>query len=346
MWSWRACGVCALGVVWLVACGDGPRRGGAGESCTSADDCKSGLACVAQVCVEGRDGGDGPGGGPGAACGARRDCAAGYACVSGACQAQSAGMQPAGNRYSGAGETCQAKNDCEGDLVCQSSVCRPVELALDRTPKSCHRIECATADDCCKSFVPNPNCDTYEQNCKTDPVFCATYRSLCVCSQDCVDDVCVAGAPGCMDDGECTSQQTPFCVDNKCRQCASDGDCPGMDAQCVGGACMAACAVDENCPLLHACVDKACVETGCKSDRECAFLTKDVRGACKAGKCTVPCEQDADCASPPGVTPSAERAFEVCEAGECKFVGCDDDAQCRALFDLQNMPGNVRAVCK
>jgi hypothetical protein len=325
------------------------RRGGERDSCTSTNDCRDGLACIAQVCTSDRgNGGIGGTGsdeedaGPTASCGARRDCPTGMMCVSNVCRAQSMGTPP-GTRYSGRGESCQAKNDCAGDLACEMNVCREVNLPLARTKKSCHRVECAKQEDCCTSFVPNANCAMYKMNCETDPIFCNTYRSLCECSLTCMDQMCVTGAPGCKADGECTSQQTPFCVDSRCAQCASDGDCPGMGAKCVAGTCMAACTIDENCPLLHSCKEGKCVDTGCKSDRECAFVTKNPRGACSSdGTCHVPCDADADCAMPTDPT----SGFQVCDSGECVFVGCESDAECRALLGLENQTGTVHAECR
>jgi hypothetical protein len=217
--------------------------------------------------------------------------------------------------------------------------CRDVTLAIDHTPKACHRVECASAEECCQNFVPNENCEAYRQNCELDPIFCNTYRNLCECNLDCEDEICVAAAPGCSDNAECTSQQTPFCVEGRCRQCDADSSCPGTGTQCVEGVCMAACTIDENCPLLHACQDSACVEVGCRSDRECVFVTGDALAVCRDEECKVPCDADTDCVS-------EQERFQVCEQGECVFVGCESDVECRALLMLESAPGNVRAVCR
>jgi hypothetical protein len=189
--------------------------------------------------------------------------------------------------------------------------------------------------------MPNANCATYKMNCDTDPIFCNTYRSLCECNKECMDEQCVAAAPGCMSNAECTSQQTPYCVDSKCRQCDTDSACPGAGNKCVEGVCMAACTIDENCPLLHACQAGACVDTGCKSDRECAFITKNSRAVCLETKCQAPCDVDADCAGDKNT-----KGFQVCEQGQCVFVGCETDVECRALLDLESQPGTAHAVCR
>jgi hypothetical protein len=329
-----------LGAVLSVACERDLIRGGEGESCTRRDDCEDGLSCLAQVCTSSPvgDAGTGPAAGLGEPCRARSDCGAGLICSANECVQGSAGVTP-GSRYSGRGESCQAKNDCVPELACVLGTCSDVTLAVAHTAKGCHRVECTVEEGCCADFVPNANCDAYRENCEIDPIFCNTYRNLCECNKECVDEVCVAAAPGCSDDAECTSLQTPFCVEGRCRQCNADSTCPGTGTQCVEGVCMAACAIDENCPLLHACQDSACVEVGCRSDRECVFVTSDALALCQDGECKVPCDADTDCAS-------EEERFHVCEQGQCVFVGCESDVECRALLGLESQPGKVRAVCR
>ncbi|MET0390507.1 MAG: hypothetical protein ABW321_31335 [Polyangiales bacterium] len=334
--------VCAL---CCVACSDEPKRGQRGESCTAANDCGDGLLCIQLVCVS-EAGGDAGVGTPDASlpsssCEARRDCPSGSMCVANECQPVSDGTSTS-TRYSGRGESCQAKNDCEPELSCVMGMCREDGLTLPHLEKSCYRVECESRDDCCATFVPNPNCETYRQNCETDPIFCNTYRSLCECALDCKDELCVAAQPGCMSDAECTSSQTPFCVEGKCSQCNRDETCPGGGAKCSAGVCMAACTTDANCPLLYACVDSTCVETGCQSDRECAFITKNARAVCRDSKCESPCQADADCIA----NDRTATGFEVCQDAQCRFVGCESDSECRALLNLAAVPGKVRAVCR
>jgi hypothetical protein len=327
-------------VVLLAGCKNESElaRGGAGESCTRRADCADGLLCVAQVCAVSPDAGTPLPSGEGGDCRARSDCQAGLTCNANRCAPAMVGVDP-DNRYGGRGESCTAKNDCEGELACVTNTCREVTLSLSHTAKDCHRIECAEAEDCCTSFVPNANCDAYRDNCETDPIFCNTYRSLCECSEECVDEMCVVAAPGCSMDAECTSSQTPYCVDSRCRQCNVDSSCPGAGTQCVDGVCMAACAIDENCPLLHTCEDSVCIEVGCTTDRECVFATGDSLAVCIDGDCRVPCDDDTDCVA-------EEERFQVCEDQQCVFVGCENDAECRALLELESTPGTAHAVCR
>lgn len=343
--SKKAIQVLLFAALLSPACDD-VKRGAEGESCTSRNDCEEGLQCIALTCVPrgSSGGGDASVAAPspaeqGEPCTSRRDCAVGLACIANRCTEQSAGMEP-GGRYSGRGESCAASNECASDLACVSNMCAAVTVGLEHTPKSCDRIECAADADCCAAFVPNPSCEQYRQNCETDPVFCNTYRSLCQCSQRCVDELCTTAAPGCTDSAECTSLQTPFCVEGTCVQCEADANCPGMGGKCVQGVCMSACTSDEQCPLLHACEDGACVDVGCRSDRECVFVSGDASSVCRDGKCQDPCDSDSDCAA-------EQQRFSVCVDSQCVFVGCESDAECRALLHLENQPSSkVRAVCR
>jgi hypothetical protein len=225
------------------------------------------------------------------------------------------------------------------DLACMGAVCARAAIALPMTAKQCHRVECAEDADCCAAFVPDANCAAYQENCEVDPVFCNTYRSLCECSLRCEEEACVAAAPGCQSNAECTSQQTPFCIEGSCRQCSRDANCPGDGTQCVDGLCMAGCGQDEHCPPLHACQEGECVDVGCASDRECVFLTGDVASICDDGMCRTPCVRDLDCGG------ETER-FQVCDEGQCVFIGCETDSECRALLQLSSQPGIAHAVCR
>jgi hypothetical protein len=335
-----ASAIAAAGMFGPVACDNEPPRGAAGESCTARGDCEDGLACVAQVCTQATQSGAASAETPAGECRARRDCPETSVCLDNRCEPSAPGA-PGDGRYSTRGESCQAKNDCAAGLSCVMGNCRVVEVGLGRTTKNCYRVECAEKSECCTSFVPPANCEEYKKNCDDEPVFCNTYRSLCECNLDCVGEICVTAEQGCSNNGECTSMQNPFCIEGKCVQCEDDTNCQGEGAKCSNGACVAGCTVDENCPILHACQSGACVEVGCQSDRECVFLTRDALAVCRDTKCQVPCDVDADCAGG-----SSTNSFQVCDQGQCVFVGCESDAECRALLGLQSMNTRARAVCK
>lgn len=263
-------------------------------------------------------------------------------CVDNSCQPMAMGMSTDA-RLGGRGESCAAANDCEPQLSCLTGMCRESGLALPHLAKACYRVECENKDDCCATFQPNANCEMYKANCDSDPIFCNTYRSLCVCSKTCDKELCVAETPGCKTDQECTSAQTPFCVDGTCHQCNQDSACPGgTSSKCAQGVCMSPCSDDANCPLLYACQNNACVRTGCQSDRECAFITNNPRAKCTDKMCKTPCSTDSDCAN----TDPTSNSFEACVDGQCKFVGCETDTECRAALGIAAMPGKIRAVCR
>jgi len=341
-------------------CGEERRRGGLGESCTAANDCSHGLACFAQRCVQSAlpsdDGGAQPGASTlpsaGARCGARSECATGLSCLDNVCRPMTVGTVDPNARFSGRGESCRAKNDCAPGLACVAATCREVDVPLTHTQKGCYRVECAVQADCCAAFVPNEKCETYRQNCETDPIFCNTYRSLCECGKDCVEELCVTTPPGCQTSAECTSMQTPFCLEGNCRQCDRDEACLDDGERCVQGMCLAACTLDENCPALHSCKEGKCTLTGCTTDRECAFAEQSPLAVCRMGKCQVPCAVDSDCAASESVNPrpgdetDPRLALQVCEAGQCVFVGCESNTECRALLSLESSRGDARAVCR
>lgn len=340
--TWLLAGGIALG-----ACG--PDLGAAGESCRARSDCQSDLACIAQVCAATGEAlgsatdvaATGDRGGVGESCTARRDCAAGLRCLDRICQAGAEGddrLVPAmasSGPFGNLGESCSARNDCDEGLSCIQSTCRSDSSGIARTAKSCDRVECDTGDDCCAGFVPNPDCPVFEANCAMDPVFCNTFNNLCVCARDCRENLCVGATPGCENDGECTSSQTPYCVEGGCRQCRDDSNCGGA-LKCIAGLCEAPCVRDEQCPFLFACQEGDCVEVGCRSKRECFFITRDDRVDCLGAECVVPCRRDADCSED----------FQVCDRGQCTFIGCETDAECRAALGLENSNDVVTARCR
>ena len=311
------------------------RRGATGESCTSRDDCQTGLVCSGQVCLTDPESDGSDGEAVGGECQARRDCRSGLVCMENLCT--DAPADEAQGALSGRGESCAAKNDCRAEFACVMNVCRDVTVDLELTVKNCIRVECESPEDCCANFTANPQCEIYAENCQIDPIFCNTYRSLCECNVTCEQSLCVSGAPGCGSNAECVSQQTPFCVEGECVQCDSDSSCPGTGTRCLDGVCTAACERDEHCPLLHACGDGECADVGCTTDRECVFMTGDIGAVCTDDGCLVPCERDTDCGT--------EDSFQVCAEGQCVFVGCETDAECRALLGLESRSDSATAVC-
>jgi hypothetical protein len=99
------------------------------------------------------------------------------------------------------------------------------------------------------------------------------------------------------------------------------------------------------------------VATGCSSDRECVLAAssgqvgggEDARlSKCLPSDldpaiftCKIPCENDGSCGS----------EFQVCDNGYCRFIGCENDEECRSYLGLANLDTDLypfipRAVCR
>src|SRR5690606_20792808 len=130
---------------------------------------------------------------------------------------------------------------------------------------------------------------------------------------------------------------TPLCGDDgTCVECLADEDCE--DEDCIDGRCGPECKVDTQCGLFESCTNDKCVYVGCETDRECVLsghadgCDREPRVAvCHAeggiGTCVIPCDIDAQCA-----------ATEVCLDGVCEYIGCETNAECKAIAGLRNRP--------
>jgi len=239
-------------------------------------------------------------------------------------------------RLGAPGESCTARNDCAEGLACLRSVCVPVGASFTVTGKDCYRIECEADGDCCADFTPSADCDFYQMRCEADPMDCAGFRTLCQCNDLCVEQRCANAGPACMLDTDCPSFSTPFCTAGRCVECREHADCTFEGDRCVDGACARGCLGPDDCPALHGCEAGRCVPAPCSSARECAFALGDARGRCTGGSCSLACTDDLEC--------DVSR-FEVCHDAECRFAGCETDAECRALFGSALTDG-ARAVCR
>lgn len=336
-----ALGLCAL--VGLVATGcdeeTKTERGQLGENCTRADDCGSGLACVAGVCAsEGllgvMDAGQTePRGAEGESCARRADCRSGLACVAAVCVAE--GSMPQGANPGEAGgrnETCSTHRDCQAGLGCYGSRCREKNADLTVTGKACVRANCIEAADCCEFFTPSVSCPMYEANCLADAGVasdnaCRWYDLYCTCTETCVDNLCVQ--PQCQTDVDC-GISGDVCVGGACHECAADADCEYRDDDSVcndQGACELPCTRDEQCASTEQCVDGDCLHVGCISDLQCKNMggPSAQLAVCMEGDCVLPCEADAECGS-----------TQACSEGRCQDIGCSSDTECRLLLGINN----------
>lgn len=245
-------------------------------------------------------------------------------------------------RFARKGEACETTNDCAPGLACMPqasgvSICVLGAFAVSQSAKECAIVECTSAQDCCPT--PPSTCASDLALCLQDAGIssqsaCARYNAQCVCDttrRDCEQSKCVTK---CSDNNECLSSGNRYCSGGKCVQCSTDNDCGSASSgfKCISGQCEPPCKGDGDCPGFERCVAERCVESGCVTNRECVAFTKNVEATCGTDrKCIVPCQTDLECGNPKGYT------FFSCVAGQCLFLGCDTDKDCRLLFP--NFPG-------
>lgn len=362
-------------VAFFAACGGGDdiqtvqpqTRGERGETCLARNDCEAGLACINSVCSKNDfdvsstakhcDRID---------CSTNEDCCgdkpseAPAKCANRAsiCQTPTLpGCTPStctSDAQCGAGEcgrgfcsnssaSCDDETDCAG--VCSGGFC-------SGTGNSC-----TTAGECDSGTCQSRSCQcqnpAYEP---TDPI-CSDPECTDVCVLKCDEEQCVPDV-SCEVDSDCLGNANGrICDAGRCVECNDDEQCLGDNDSCVNNVCTEPCTQNEQCPLFHSCTDGECVESGCTSDRECilaagrgsgsredARLSKCLPSADNKDikECKIPCENDGACGS----------ELEVCEAGFCKFVGCDSDEECRTYLGIENQNRNgaqpfvSRAVCR
>jgi peptidoglycan-associated lipoprotein len=125
-----ACSALVLGFA-STSCGSKPK----GPGCNADKDCKDGLKCFENKCVQ---------------CTADADCGDGERCDAGACVAK---------------PECEKDSDCTGGMVCQASKCKPCATDADcgvggtcnagacEQAKACTKDEdCADDEDCVHGF--------------------------------------------------------------------------------------------------------------------------------------------------------------------------------------------------
>lgn len=345
-------------------------RGKRGEACQARNDCESGLACLNQICskndfdvsvipkqcdrVECQDDvdccGDKPSVAP-AKCAKRPSvcetftipgcqqgvCASNATCGGGTCSPGSCSLvggactstadcadRCVGNFCSISFQSCTLDSQCTGTSVCQNRVC---------------------------------NCANPEYN-PADPI-CTDPDCVDVCLLRCEGELCIEDR-SCKKPADCFNVGLRICSDaGRCVQCNTNDECDAEGNEtCVNGQCKKPCEQNEECPLFEACEAGECVHVGCSSDRECVLSarqgpeasTDDARllkclpseANPEIKTCKVPCENDGSCGS----------QFEVCDAGYCKFVGCDNNEECRGFLGLvgqettENRPFVPTAVCR
>ncbi|HEY6080383.1 MAG TPA: hypothetical protein VIW29_16325 [Polyangiaceae bacterium] len=278
---------------------------------------------------------------------------------------------------------CTSKSDTCGDGVCRTGTCSPSGIAcMDSTEctEQCVAGFCSLTNLTC---TVASNCPYYTGTClgrtcncanpvydPTDPI-CTDPECTDICLLRCDNERCLKDN-SCEVDQDClvVGSTARLCDSGRCVQCKEDEDCdPDSDETCVEGRCDKPCQQDEECGMFEACdVDSGeCVYRGCTSDRECVLaaarggnegvggsgpiltttddprlfkcLESDTDATIKI--CKIPCENDGSCGQ-----------FQVCDAGFCKFVGCETNEECRAYLGISNemtsetKPYISTAVCR
>jgi len=356
-------------------------RGKRGENCQARNDCQDGLACLNGVCginefsigvavkhcdrIECSTTADCCGDKPteipekcatratvctsvAAGCTATTVCTSDSQCGDGICRPAAANGTCSGGNLSG--RTCTTETNCQD--LCDSGVCSysgtTCTANTDCTYYSAATTVCTKPSRTCNCTNPdyNPN----------DPI-CTDTDCTDLCTLRCDSERCVVDR-SCKKDADCGSA-TPFCADGQCVQCTIDDDCTDGKT-CDKGVCHAPCKHNEECATFYECnADSGeCEFVGCKSDREC-ILAANANQNASSGEdprlqkclpseadplhktCKIPCENDGSCGTQ-----------SVCDAGFCKFIGCEKDEECRAYLNLvSQMPTTAKpyvptAVCR
>ena len=373
----------------FVACGsdkaqrvEPETRGKRGERCQARNDCEAGLACLNGVCAKNDFGltvapkqcdrvecqadvdccGDKPRTAP-AKCDSRAaicdtptlpgclrsTCTSDASCMGGVC---------GGGSCSVLGGACTSDAACKDTCVGGTCTKSGGTCAIDT---DCFYAQ-YNATNLCKNR--SCNCANPDYN-PADPI-CLDPECKDICLLRCDAELCVKDN-SCKADIDCVRVGLQFCDAERCVACKASMDCDETkDETCEKGLCKKPCTKNEECPIFDECQAGACVYVGCKSDRECILSASGAAAGTNVGAglgssedarllkclpseaeptistCKIPCENDGSCGS----------EFQVCDKGYCKFVGCENDEECRAYLGIQNQmptdakPFVAKAVCR
>ncbi len=347
-------------------------RGKRGETCLARNDCASGLACLNGICAKNEFNIDVTAKQcTRIECEATADCCGTKSTEAPAkCTGRDQICDPANRLIPGCTPTtCTATSDTCGDGTCGMGFCSVSGQAAGacETPADCSSNLCeipagATFGTCslsfltCSATVPcaQPTCGNRVCDCQNplyDPTadICRDIECEDICLLRCEDSLCVEDQ-SCKTNAECLALGLQVCDGGRCVECTKDSECDvDNEETCNAGLCHKPCKFNEECPLYSECKQGDCVYTGCHDDRECILAASrqtTVEGeAAAAGSaddprlykclasdadpahktCKIPCENDGSCGQ-----------FQVCDAGYCKFVGCDSDEQCRNYLGISN----------
>jgi hypothetical protein len=331
--------------------GNNTSYGQRGETCTTAADCATGLACLALTSGTGAPG-------------------------LGRCDIQDYGLTPTGKTCAA---ECQQNIDCcELPVGTTDSVgtalhsCQDLVAILGNNPSGCqndlaHQREC---------FLWNTYC-----NCQaTNPWVCDPSSGRCSYTATCQANARPDLPNGCPSLSRGAYPLVTFCSASKCAYpapigCASDGDCVGQpvvdDAsdtcstnECICNAddvsCYRKCAIDLDCAAGFTCDTSKhlCRAAGsCDNDAFCTFLKGDVTAKCVQvtgatyKTCEIPCATDHDCSNSglnAGASASDPNRFNgfVCYQDVCTPVGCSSDADCFKVITVGTDMEAIKMFCE
>lgn len=349
-------------------------RGKRGETCLARNDCASGLACLNGICAKNEFNIDVTAKQcTRIECEATVDCCGTKSTKAPAkCTGRDQICDLANSLIPGCIDTnsCTATSDTCGDGTCGLGSCSvngqgggsTCETTADCSPNTCETPVGATYGMCsltlatCTATAPcaQPTCGNRRCDCRnplydeTAPI-CTDPECDDICLLRCEDSLCIEDQ-SCKTNAECLALGLQVCDGGRCVECSKDSECDVDNKEtCNAGLCHKPCKFNEECPLFSECKQGDCVYSGCHDDRECILaasrqttgdgeaavagsaddprlykcLANDADAAHKT--CKIPCENDGSCGQ-----------FQVCDAGYCKFVGCDSDEQCRNYLGIFN----------
>lgn len=264
----------ALVGIFVTGCG----RDALSRACATSQDCRSGEACAAGVCVEE----------PTPSCLSDQDCAAGEVCTDGACLACQDCL-------------CTSNADCADGQSCNLATGECIDTACVPKGDLCVQAIC-DADGACTDLPCDLGCEAGSVQ-----MGCECVSQACETTEDCGGVPCVEGTClPCGSDADCAEGEAclPDGVCTAATRCLDDLDC-GADERCAEGLCVPRpqCTLDRNCRMNELCIGGQCVlAPECSQDLDCPDGFECVGGNCFEKLCRGP----QDC----------ERG-QVCDAGEC-----------------------------
>lgn len=364
----------------MVACSKDPQkivpetRGKRGETCLARNDCNSGLACINNICAKNEFAidvavnqcvriectgdedccGDKPTSAP-AKCKDRTlicetpqvadcsptictDATEASLCGAGTCQ-----LGTCSNTFAECSDATDCADTCVIPVGAVSGTC-----AVAGT-------YCTSALNCTGSCSTR-TCDCSNPDYMPSHEICSDPDCMDICLLRCEDQLCVED-DSCEVDSDCFSVGLQICDGGRCVQCTEDEECDtDADETCEQGMCHRPCKYNEECGLFEECNSAGdCEYVGCRSSRECILAAARINDGIgtlqslpgggsddprlyeclpsdsEAGinVCKIPCENDGSCGQQ-----------QVCDGGYCKFIGCEDDEDCRAYLGISNQITN------